>query len=174
LHGSHDVLDALLAPVLERVGELVPDLVAYYPRDADAAGLGQSLQPRGYIDPIAEDVVLLNDHVAEVHSDAECDAFVLGRFGIAFGHPALDLDSAAHRINHAWKFSEQAVAGILYRMAAVLLDLWLNELRQVHLQALVRSLLICSHQARIACHIGGEDCSKATDRGHVSPGDKLA
>src|SRR5207248_3328093 len=83
------------------------------PGAADAAGLRQPLQPRGYIDAIAEDVMLLNDHVAKVHSDAECDAFVLGRFGIALGHPALDLHGAAHRINDAWEFSEQAVAGIL-------------------------------------------------------------
>jgi len=46
------------------------------------------------------------------------------------------------RINHAWEFSEQTVASILNSMAAVLLDLWINELRQVHLQPLVRALLI--------------------------------
>ena len=53
--------------------------------------------------------------------------------------------------------------------------LWLADLRidqfpEVGLEALVRPLLISSHQARIARHIGGKDRCEATDRGHVLPG----
>ena len=33
---------------------------------------------------------------------------------LAIDHPALDLDSAAHGIYHACKFSQQSVAGVLY------------------------------------------------------------
>ena len=52
-----DVLDLLLAEILEAEIELVADLVAHDPADADPAGLGQSFQPRRDIDAIAEDVV---------------------------------------------------------------------------------------------------------------------
>ena len=56
--------------------------------------------------------------------------------------------------------------------------LWLADLRidqfpEVGLEALVRPLLISSHQARIARHIGGKDRCEATDRGHVLPGGKV-
>jgi hypothetical protein len=37
-------LDALLAPVLERVRELISDLVSRHPRDVDPAGLGERLR----------------------------------------------------------------------------------------------------------------------------------
>ena len=37
----------------------------------------------------------------------------------------------------------------------------------------MRPLLIRSHQARIACDVGGEDCGEATDRGHLSRGGDL-
>jgi hypothetical protein len=63
----------LLPHVLERVGQLVSDLVAYYSRDANATRFGQCLQPRRHIDTITEDVAVFRDHVAEVDPDAEPD-----------------------------------------------------------------------------------------------------
>ena len=70
-HRPGDVLDALLAHVLERVRQPVADLVAHRAGDADAAGLGQRLQPRRDIDAVAEDVVVLGDDVAEIDADAK-------------------------------------------------------------------------------------------------------
>src|SRR5215467_6012918 len=46
-HRPRNVLDAVLANVLEDVGELVADLVAHHPRDADAARLPKGLQAHG-------------------------------------------------------------------------------------------------------------------------------
>ena len=69
-----DVLDVLLAQILEGDVEPVADLVAHRRRDADAARLGQRLEPRGDIDAVAEDVAVLDDHVAEIDADAELDA----------------------------------------------------------------------------------------------------
>ena len=40
-HRPRNVLDALLAPILERVGQLVSDVVAHRPGNADAAGIGE-------------------------------------------------------------------------------------------------------------------------------------
>jgi len=51
-----DILDALVPLVLERVGELVPDLVSHHARDANAARLRQRLQARRYVDPVAINV----------------------------------------------------------------------------------------------------------------------
>jgi hypothetical protein len=93
---------------------------------------------------------------------------------VTVGHAALDLNGATHRIDHAWKFRQQSVAGILYRMAAVLLDLGLNQLAEMRLEPLVRPLLIRAHQARVPRHVGGEDRGEAADRGHDLSGGRLA
>jgi hypothetical protein len=45
--------------------------------------------------------VLLNDHVAEVDADAEPDPLLLRHLGLALGHAALDLHSAAHGVDNA-------------------------------------------------------------------------
>jgi hypothetical protein len=43
-HRPRDVLDALFAQILERVGQLVSDLVSHHSGDADPAGLGERLK----------------------------------------------------------------------------------------------------------------------------------
>src|SRR6516162_2712265 len=73
-HRPGDVLDLLLAHVLERDGELVAHLIAYHPADADAARFGQGLKARCDVDAVTEDVVVVDDDVAEIDPDAEIDA----------------------------------------------------------------------------------------------------
>jgi hypothetical protein len=48
----------------------------------------------------------------------------------------------------------------------VLLDLRIDELTEMRLEALVRALLVGTHQPRIPRHIGGEDRGETADRGH--------
>jgi hypothetical protein len=111
--------------------------------------------------------------VTEVNSDAEPDAPLLRRLGLALDHPPLDLDRAAHGVHHARELCQEPIAGVLNDATPVLRDLRLDQLSEVRLEPLVRSLLIRAHQSRVARDIDGEDCSKATDRGHVSPRDRL-
>ncbi len=141
-----DVLDVLVAPVLKKIGELVADLVAHHPRDADSTGLGQRLQSRSDVDAITVDVVRLDNHVTEVDADTEGDPLVLGRFRIAVGHPALDLDSAAHRVDYARKLGQHSVARVLHGPAAMFLDLGVDQLTQMRPEAFVRVFLIHTHQ----------------------------
>jgi hypothetical protein len=47
-------------------------------------------------------------------------------------------------------------------------DLRIDQLPQMRPEALVRALLIRSHQPRVARHIGGEDRGKTSGRGHGS------
>jgi len=70
--------------------------------------------------------VFLNDHIAEVDADAEPDAPVLRHLGLSIHHRALHPDRTAHRLHNTGKFRQQAVAGVLYDAATVLLDLWLK------------------------------------------------
>jgi hypothetical protein len=54
----------------------------------------------------------------------------------------MQLDSAAHRIDDARKLGQQAVAGIFYGTAPVLLDLGINQLPEMRFEAFVRALLV--------------------------------
>ena len=165
-HRPRDVLNGLLAEILERVSQLVTDLLVHRPGDADPAGLGESFQACGDIDAIAKDVVTIGDHVAKIDADAQPDPLFVWQSRLAVEHPALHLGGAAYRVDDARKFREQTVAGRLDDPAPVLGDLRIDQLPAVRLEAFERALLVGAHQARIARHIGGEDRGKTAGRGH--------
>jgi hypothetical protein len=123
----------------------------------DRSFLNRDLLKDSYVDAVSVDIVLFDDYVAEIDADPELDPPVLGHFGFAVDHCALDLGGTAHGIHRARKFHQQAVAGVLNDAAAVLLDLRINQLAQMCFEAFVRPLLVDSHQPRVARNIGGED-----------------
>ncbi len=130
-------------------------------------GSANRLQPRGDVDAVAVDVVPIDDHVAEIDPDAECDALVLGDFGIAVDHRPLNLDGAAHRVDHARKFHQHAVAGGLDDPAVMLLDFRIDELAAMRLEPVEGAFLVRSHQPRVARHIGGEDRRETAGGSHA-------
>jgi hypothetical protein len=144
-----DILHALLAHVFKRIGQFVPDVIAHCSRDTDTTRSRERIRPRCDVHPVAEDVVLLSDHVAEVDADAELDPPLLGHLGLAIGHPSLHLDRAPDGIHSARELCEETVAGILYDPAAVRLDVRIDQLLEMGLEPLVRPLLIRTHEARI-------------------------
>ena len=167
-----DVLDPVPAHGLEAEGELVLDLVVHVAGDADPARLGQGLQPRGDVHPVAEDVAGLVDDVADVDADAEADAFGLGDGRLPLGHAALDRDRAGDRVDGARKLAEDAVAHQLDDTPAMLGDERLDELLAVGLQAIEGALLVALHQARVADHVRREDGGEPavdTGSGHDGP-----
>ena len=151
-------------------------MVADGARDADAARRGQPLQPCRDVDAVAVNVAAVGDHVAEIDPDAKAQAPLLGEVQIAVGHRALNFAGAAHRVDHAGKLRQHAVAGGLDDAAVTLADLRIQQFDEMRLEALVRALLVGTHQARIAHHIGGEDRGETTGGGrggHCSGGDKF-
>src|SRR6516164_10245562 len=141
--------------VLEGDGELVAHLISYHPADADAAWFRQAFKARCDVDPVAEDVVVVDDDVAEIDADPEIDAPFGAHAGIACGHLALHLDRATNRIDHARKLAEQTVARRVDDAAAVLPDLRVDNLPPQRLQRSERTFLIRRHQAPldpILCH----------------------
>jgi hypothetical protein len=129
--------------------------ISHHSRDANPTRLSERLQTSSDIHPVAKDVVFLNDHVAEVDADPKSNALVPGHLGFALDHAALDLRDATHGVHNTRKLRQQAVAGILYGTAPVLLDLRIDQLPEMGLEPLMRPFLIRSHQTRIACHVGG-------------------
>jgi hypothetical protein len=130
---------------LEGVIELVADVIAHHSADTDTPRLGQPLQPRRDIHTVTEDVVFLNDHIAEIDAHTEPDPALPLHLGLALGHPALEIDRTPDGIHHARELGQEAVAGALYDPTPVLLDLGLNQLPKVGLKSLVRPLLIRAH-----------------------------
>lgn len=107
---ADDVLDFLCAEIVEAEAQLVEHLVAHDAADANAAGLGQRLQPRSDVDAVAENIVVVDNDVADVDADAEPDPLLGRHAGIALGHAALNVDGAAHRIDDTRELEQQSIA----------------------------------------------------------------
>ena len=122
-HRAGDVLEALLAQILEGAIEPALDLALDDRRDADPARLGERFQPRRDIDAVAVDVAVLDDDVARIDADAELDALVLRGRGVARRHALLHRDRAGDGFDDARELDEDAVAGGLDDAALVLGDL---------------------------------------------------
>ena len=138
--GSADILQGLLTDIIERDVDLAANLPMGVVGDADAARLGDSLEARRDIDTIAENIVVVDDDVADMDADAEFDPEVRGHVDIALGHCALDFHRAAHRIDSAGELDQHAVAGGLDDAAAVRGDPGIDErLRSTLSCASVRS-----------------------------------
>jgi hypothetical protein len=82
-------------------------------RDADRARVSQAFEAPRDVHAIAIDVVVLDDHVAEVDADPERDALVRRALGLVLGHGALDLGGREHRAHCARELDQRAVAGQL-------------------------------------------------------------
>ena len=91
-------------------------------------GCGDALEPRRHVDAVAEDVVALDDDVAEIDADAEFDAAVLRHVGVALAHPALDFGGAGDRVHDARELHQHAVAGQLDDAPLMLGDLGVDQL----------------------------------------------
>ena len=168
-HWPGDILDLLVAEILEDEVELIPNLIPNDPAYADTPGLGQPFQPRRYIHPVSEDVLALGNYVAQVDPHAELDPSLWRGALIPLRHAVLHLYGAPDGIHDARKLRQEAVAGVLYDPAPVVLDLRIDQFPEVGLESFVGPFLIRPHQARVPRHIGGEDRSEAADRGMACP-----
>ena len=119
-HRPGDVLDLLLAGELQRQPEPALQVVEGRAGDQHAAGLAQLLQAGGDVDAVAQEVVALDHHVAEVDADAEHDPPVGRRLGLAVGHRLLHRHRAGDRVDHRGELDDRPVAHQLDDAALVL------------------------------------------------------
>ncbi len=108
-HWLGDVLEVLLADIVEADLDLAPNLSISVIRYANAARLGNTLQPSSDIDSVAKDIVVVNDDITNMDADAEFNSDILRDVGILRSHCALDFDGAAGGIDCAGEFHEHAV-----------------------------------------------------------------
>ena len=115
----------------------------------DAAGLGHGLEPRRDIDPVAEHVALLLDHVAEIEPDPQLQR--------PPGEPVLDRHRRVQRLAGAAEHREEPVARGLEHPAAMPLDRGHHHLVDARPQAVVGAGLVVGHQPAVADHVPGHD-----------------
>ena len=146
LYWPGDVLNFLRADVLEGEAQLVQDLIAHYSADANPAGLSQRLQARRDIDTIAEDVIAVDDDVADIDADTKIDSFFLRNSGVAFGHTALHVDRTTHRVDHAGELQQETIARGLDDPAPMFGYLGINQVLAVGLQSRQRGAVVTAHE----------------------------
>jgi hypothetical protein len=121
-HRPCDVLDLLLAPILEDKGQPVANVVMNRIGDEHPAGIGQSFDLGGDVDAVDIEIAAFDDDIAEIDADAQFDAALRHNAGVPSGHRLLHRDRAAHRIDDASELHQQAIARGLDDAAVVLGD----------------------------------------------------
>ena len=102
-------LNGLVAPWLGSEGQgaygayLASDLVVGGSGDADAIRLCNALKPRSDIDAVSEDIMWLNDNVADIDADAEGNAAILRVGGRSVSDTALELYGSPNGFHGARK-----------------------------------------------------------------------
>ena len=117
-----DVLELGRAEIDEVRVDLAAHVVVGCARDQHAARVAKALQPRRDVHAVAENVVALDQDVAEVDAEAIEDAFVLGRVGVTLDHQRLDRDCAFDGGDDGGKLHQKPIAHRLDDAAAVVGD----------------------------------------------------
>ncbi len=89
-HWARYILELLFACILESHIELIAHLLMRGFGDVDTPWLRNAFQSSGNVDTITEDIIAVNQHVAEVDADPEQHSPILGHIGVPLGHELLD------------------------------------------------------------------------------------
>ena len=119
---------------------------------------GNAFEPSRKIDAVAENVVAVDDDVADMNADAEFEPDFLRDVGVLSGNAALDFHSAAHCIHGTGEFQQHTVAGGLDDAATMRGYSRVNKGLSDSLQPGQRAFLVSPHQAAIPGYICREDC----------------
>ena len=87
--------------------------------DADAAWLGNSLKARCDVNTIAENIVVVDDDIADVNTDAKFDPEFQRHAGVLLGHLSLDFYRTARCVDSTSELDQHAIASGLDDAAAV-------------------------------------------------------
>ncbi len=110
-----------------------------------------------FADGIAEDVVTVDDDIANVDAHAVGNAAVFGHLHVAPHYGALNVNSEENGIDSAAKLHQRAIAGQLYDAPVILGALRLDQLFPVPFECGERSRLVLAHEAAVADHVGRQD-----------------
>ena len=166
-----DVLELDFAGIGEGDADLAADLGMDDVRDENAAMRRLAFEAGRDVDAVAENVVALDDDVAEIDADAELD----GRLGreVALAHRPLDGDGAFDRIDDAAEFDQRAVAHHLDDAAVPRGDGRVERLAPDLPERGDRAGLVGAHHRGIAGNVGGEDGGEPAGNRNVAHADLM-
>ena len=101
------------------------------------------LQSRGDVDAVAHQIAVgLLDHVAEMDADAKFDAAIFWHSRVALDQAGLNLDRAAHGVDHAAELDEAPVAGALDDAPVMGVDRGIDQIAAQAAQTRKRPVLV--------------------------------
>lgn len=112
--------------------------------NANSARFGDALKPCRVVYPIAVNVVIINDDIAEIYANPKFDPVIDTDLVVPLAHAALHLDGASYNVNHGRKLNQHAVSGRLDDAAPMFFDFWIDERLPMPLQSSERAFR--SHQ----------------------------
>ena len=121
------------------------------------------LQPCGDVDAIAEDLIIIVDHVTEVDADTKLHTPLGLDRGIAFDHLPLNGHRALDRVQHAGELGQDAVAGGIDDTSAEVAN-HRQDHRLMALEVAHRARFVRTHQRAIAGNICRQDGCKPARR----------
>jgi len=162
-YGVSDVFYDLVAEIVARERKLILDLLIDGAGDANAAWIRQALQPRRHVDAVANQIVPLDHHIADVDADAKMHPPVFRGVGFEQFDGMLDLSGAPDRLDRTREFGNHAVASRGEYPAIVLADEPIDQ-RAAVLKDTIGPFFVSTHHAREALTIGAEDGRKLAFR----------
>ena len=123
-------------------------------------GLGEGVGAQQWLDPIAKDIIVLDDDVADLDADTELDPPLAGTSALRASTPPPWASTAHRAASSAAEFDQEPVAGVLDDAALVLADVRVDELTAMSFEARQSAGLIRAHQPAVASDIGGDDGRK--------------
>ena len=151
-----DVLELGLAEIADFEVEPRAHLPVGVLGETDRARLGDPLQSRCDIDAVAHQVaVALLDDIAQMNADTEFDLAIGRHACVALDHRVLHLDGATHRVDHAAKLDQSAVAGALDDAPVVDRDRRIDQIAAQRAQPGERSIFVRAGQSAESDHVGG-------------------
>ena len=126
-------------------------------RNQYAARFGHAFEPRRNIDPLAVDIAVFNDDVAQVNSDTQYNSLFLGRCSLSPDHSLLQLDRATYCLCGAREFSQKSVTGQLEHPPIAACNSRNNELFTQLFKSFERTQFVQFHQAAVSDHVSGKD-----------------
>jgi hypothetical protein len=154
-HRKGDVFEVLLAQIGEFNLDLASDMIVGRRRDAYTAGFCDALKPRRNINAIPEDVMRLDNYVADIDADSDSNAPVFRVTNCELADAGLELRTSSNRFHRARELRQEPVPGVLDDAASVFGNCRGDNVREKCCQLGMRSFFVIVHEPRIASDIGG-------------------
>ena len=148
--------------MLAQIGEfdvnLAINLIMGRGGDANATRLGDPLKPGSDVDTVPENIVRLDDYIADIYAVPEDNSLVCCVSGREISNAILKMFGCSNRFDRARELGKKTVASVLDDAASVLRNGWLDNTRKKRRQTGMRSLFVIVHEPRIAGHVGNHNC----------------